>query len=236
MRPSIGLTTDYTDDPPDNFVVNRPYVRCLEGVGAVVFIVGPGRPDDAALILDRVDGVVLSGGWDIDPALFGEPRHPLLKRVIRERDDFEIALCLEALRRDVPVLAICRGMQVLNVALGGTLHQDVQAQVPGALDHAASSPRWQTTHEADLLPGSRLRAMLGRETLAVNSRHHQAVKSLGKGLVMSAVSPMDGIVEGIESRTHRFVAGVQWHPEDFYGRSLAFNPLFAELVRVCSEQ
>jgi putative glutamine amidotransferase len=177
---------------------------------------------------------LLTGGSDVDPALYGEARQPTLKRVIPERDAFEIALCQEALRRDLPVLAICRGQQLLNVALGGTLHQDIGSQVPDAIEHVGSGARWDTTHDVELLPGTRLRSILVDQTLPVNSFHHQAVKRVAEGLVVSARSPVDGVIEGLESRCHGFVLAVQWHPEDFFEHSPAFEPLFSALVEACN--
>jgi putative glutamine amidotransferase len=234
MRPLVALTMSYSKDPQVGFELHSSYVRSVEQAGGLALILAPGGPADAAQLLDRVSGLLLTGGSDVDPASFGEARHPALKRVIPERDAFEIALCREALRRDLPLLAICRGQQVLNVALGGTLYQDLASQVPNALEHSADGERWQTSHDVVLLCGTRLRSILGVERLEVNSFHHQAVKDVGPGLVVSARSPADGVIEGVESQAHRFVVGVQWHPEDFVGRSAAFAPLFAALIETCA--
>ena len=148
---------------------------------------------------------------------------------MRERDDFEIALARQALERDVPLLAICRGQQVLNVAAGGTLVQDIPSQVAGTVNHDPDAERWQTTHDVEIVPGTRLRAILGQDRVAVNSFHHQAVKDLGRGLVPSAHGS-DGIIEGMEMPDRRFMIGVQWHPESFWDRPRTFQPLFEALV------
>lgn len=233
MRPPVAVTAGYAQDLEAGFELHTSYVRAVEKAGGLPLIVAPGQPEDAAELLERVRGLILTGGSDVDPALFGEARHPALRRVIPERDGFEIALCHEALRRDLPLLAICRGQQVLNVALGGTLFQDIASQVPGAIEHRSEGERWATSHEVELLPGTRLRAILGKETLAVNSFHHQAVKQVATGLVVAARSPVDGVIEGLESHRHQFLLGVQWHPEDFFGHGAAFEPLFAALVEAC---
>jgi putative glutamine amidotransferase len=232
-RPPIALTSSYSRDPDAGFELHTSYVRSVEQAGGLPLIVAPGLPADAQPLLDCVRGLILTGGSDVDPALFGEAPHPALGRVIPERDAFEIALCREALRRDMPVLAICRGQQVLNVALGGTLYQDIASQLPGALEHRTDTKRWETAHDVDLLPGTRLREILGEERIAVNSFHHQTVKQVAPGLSVAARSPADGVSEGLESHAHRFVIAVQWHPEDFFGHSSTFEPLFAALVETC---
>ncbi len=181
-------------------------------------------------LLDRLDALLLSGGSDVDPALYGRPPHPKLGRVIRERDEFELALCREALRRDLPILAICRGQQVLNVATGGTLTQDLPSDVGSMVDHDPKGQRWQVAHEVKVVAGTVLREILGRETVPVNSFHHQAVDDLGEGVVVSARAG-DDVVEAIEMPGHRFVVGVQWHPESFWGRpESSFSPLFEALT------
>jgi putative glutamine amidotransferase len=234
-RPAVAATLTYAKECPERFQLHRNYVRSVERAGALPLLVGAGRPEDAQLILDRVQGLLLTGGSDIDPSLFGQARHPAVKRVGRERDLFEIALAQEAVRRDLPVLAICRGQQVLNVALGGTLYQDVASEVPGAIQHKADTERHETSHDADLVPGSRVRTILGEARMAVNSFHHQAVRDVGRDLVVSARCPVDGIIEGLEAPGRRFTVAVQWHPEDFVERSTVFEPLFAAWAEACKQ-
>lgn len=231
-RPTIGLTIENPRAEREVFRLRDDYVRSVEKAGGLPLIFAPGRPEDAPELLDHVGGLLLTGGADIDPQLYGEDPRPELGNVFRERDEFEIALVREALRRDLPVLAICRGHQVLNVATGGTLFQDIPSQVPGAGAHDPDVERWETCHDVQILPETRLREILGTEKVAVNSFHHQAVKQLGRELVVSASSP-DGVVEGIEMPrgTKRFVVGVQWHPESFWDHPPGFGPLFEALVR-----
>ena len=232
-RPAIGITLDFSRQDREQFALRDDYVRAVEEAQGLPLVLAPGRPEDAPELLDRLDGLVLSGGGDVDPSLYGEDPHPNLGRVTPERDAFELALCREALRRRLPVLAICRGQQVLNVATGGTLVQDIPSELAGSVDHDPESERWATAHPVKILPGTRLREILGTETVAVNSFHHQAVKELGQGLVVSARSE-DGVIEGIELPAQPFAVGVQWHPEAFWDHGRAFQPLFEALVRASS--
>jgi putative glutamine amidotransferase len=165
--------------------------------------------------------------------LYGRPPHPKLGKVVRERDDFELALCREALRRDLPILAICRGHQVLNVATGGTLVQDIASTIEGAMRHEAKGPRTRRSHQIEVTAGSRLRGILGQGAFPVNSIHHQAIERLGEGLVASACCPDDGLVEGLEMPGRRFVVGVQWHPESFWKRPESFQALFDAHAEAC---
>lgn len=229
-RPLVGVTSDDDHRRPGHLSLRKDYVHAVAAAGGLPVILAHGRPEDAALILERLQGLVLSGGDDVDPSYYGEEPHKTVTRVAPERDAFELALCREALRMDVPTLAICRGQQVLNVATGGTLIQDIPSTVPGAADHDPQRERWELTHEVRLLPGSRLRQVLGEDRVAVNSFHHQAVKDLGQGLRASAWSVDDGLVEGIEAEGCRFVLGVQWHPESLWDRRPGFQSLFEGLV------
>jgi putative glutamine amidotransferase len=230
-RPTIGITISYSAKNHELFSLRDDYVRAVEKSGGLPVVLVPGRPEDAADILSRVDGLMLTGGADVDPSLYGEDPHDTVTQVIRERDAFEIALCREALRRDQALLAICRGQQVLNVATGGTLVQDIPSQVVGAHDHDPEKERWETAHPVRILPRTRLREILERETIEVNSFHHQAVRDLGQGLVVSAESTADGVIEGVELPGRRLAVGVQWHPEAFWDQPQGFQPLFDALVK-----
>ena len=183
--------------------------------------------------LAGLDGLVLTGGLDVDPARYGEASHPKVKRVDPERDAFELRLLSEALERDLPVLAICRGHQLLNVAFGGSLLQHIEGDSHRAHYETDGYPsRW---HDVRIEPGSKLFELLQAEEPAVNSRHHQAVtpEGLAPALRAVAISP-DGLVEAVESREHRWVLGVQWHPErpepEHAGFGATSDRLFAGLV------
>jgi putative glutamine amidotransferase len=229
-RPAIGVAIENAKQEPEVFRLREDYVRSVETAGGLPLVFAPGRPEDVGDLLDHVDGLLLTGGADIDPSLYGARPHAALGPVFRDRDVFEIALVREALRRDLPMLAICRGHQVLNVATGGTLVQDIPSEIPGAGAHDPDVERWQTVHDVEILPGTRLREILRAERVAVNSFHHQSVHDLGRDMVLSARSPRDGVVEGVEMPGRRFVVGVQWHPESFWDHEGRFAPLFEALV------
>jgi putative glutamine amidotransferase len=170
----------------------------------------------------------------VDPARFGEPRHPAVGGVSPARDGLEIALVEHALGRGLPVLAICRGVQVLNVALGGSLYQDVPSDPGTAVAHDQKAPRHEPTHRVTVVPGSRLEEVLGAGELDVNSFHHQAIKRLGRGLEAVAFCADDGLIEGTElPDSSRFVLGVQWHPEDLDPHQKAAQRLFRALIESC---
>ena len=232
MRPVVGITLG-DGDRRGYHSMREDYVRSVERSEAIPLVLPASRPADAAAILDRVDGLVLSGGIDVDPALYGRPRHPKLGRVDRERDDFELALTREALERDLPILAICRGHQVLNVAVGGTLIQDIPSEVKGAVTHDAPGRRTRRSHAVEVVAASKLAEILGEGAHSVNSFHHQAIDELGAGLAVSARSPKDGIVEGVEMPGRSFVIGVQWHPESFWNQVRSFQGLFDAHVGAC---
>ena len=184
-------------------------------------------------VLSEIHGLLLTGGGDIDPALYGEERHPAIEDAEPGRDEFELDLARRAVEANLPVLAICRGSQVLNVAFGGTLVQDIPTGVDSTLKHAVREPKNEMAHDVRVVPGSRLAQLLGEsiaadQTCRVNSRHHQSVARLGRGLEPSAVAP-DGIVEAIEAPGAHFCIGVQWHPENFVG-SGEFGGLFTAFV------
>jgi putative glutamine amidotransferase len=208
------------------------YLECLRAAGADELMLEYGRHDPAD-ILERVQGIVLLGGADVDPEIYGEAPHAALKRADPERDAYEIALARAAVAGDVPVLAICRGLQVLNVALGGTLVQDIPSERPSAVPHDVSDPKDHLAHAVRVAPGSMLHGLLGRHvsadgTSSVNSRHHQAAGRLGEGLIVTATAP-DGVVEALERPASRFCLAVQWHPENFCGTD-RFQALFDAFV------
>ena len=232
-RPVIGITIGYSIQDREIFALRDDYVRAVERAGGLPVVLAPGTPEDAPVLLDHLDGLLLTGGADVDPGLYGQPPHETVTRIIPERDALEVALCREALRRDMPLLAICRGQQVLNVATGGTLIQDLPSQWKGAVNHDPEGERWSPAHDVRILPGTRLREILGQERVEVNSFHHQAVKAPGQGVVVSAFAEEDDVVEGIEIPGRRLAVGVQWHPEAFWDKDGRFQPLFEALVKAC---
>lgn len=230
-RPVIGVTVGDDDRSADFHRIRKDYLRSVEKAGAVPLVLAAVAPEHVPALLERIDGLVFSGGADLDPALYGAAPHPRLGRIARERDDFEIALLTAAVERDLPCLCICRGHQLLNVALGGTLVQDIPSELAGSGDHDPAKARAETSHDVALVPGTRLHAILGGQPqVAVNSFHHQSIRDLAPGLVISARAPQDGVIEGVEQPDRRFVLGVQWHPESFWREDPGFDPLFRALV------
>ena len=211
------------------------YVEALTRAGAEVRTIDASVPVDEALW--GADGVLLTGGADIDPSLYDEERHPTTKDAEPGRDALELAIAQRALDLDLPLLAICRGVQVLNVAAGGTLVQDIPAEIGHMISHDLREPRDGEAHPVRIQPGSKLAEALGTEVdehgeTLVNSRHHQALGEVGAGLEITAVAP-DGVTEAIERPDRRFCVGVQWHPENFH-RSGRFAGLFETFVRSAS--
>lgn len=190
---------------------------------------------DLKELRQRLDGIILPGGGDIDPIFYNGDSHGKIYGVTRERDISEIYLAQAAVAHDQPLLAICRGHQVLNVALGGTLWEDVLDMMPNGIKHAyfRDAPRNHTPHAVELCAGSRLAELLGPgKDKPVNSLHHQGIKTLGRDLVPTAYAP-DGLIEGIELPDHRFAVGVQWHPEELVEDDDAMLGLFKAFVDAC---
>jgi putative glutamine amidotransferase len=216
------------------------YKQAVLHVGAEVRLLEPSMGVTEALA--GLDGLLLTGGEDVDPARYGEAAHPTVVPVEGQRDDFEIGLVSEARARKLPVFAICRGIQVLNVACGGSLVQDIPSQVPGALDHHLSVPPHQSfdlAHEIWIDKDTLLAQLMndrlnGVDTCDVNSRHHQALKQVAAGLRVSATAP-DGVIEAIEDPSAKFCLGVQWHPENFW-RTGEFRALFEGFVEASGDR
>jgi putative glutamine amidotransferase len=190
-------------------------------------------------VLNELDGLLLTGGGDVDPVFYGEDRHPLTDDAEPGRDEFEIDLARRAMSGGIPLLAICRGAQVLNVAAGGTLVQDIPSAVETELSHSVTEPKDLACHDIDIVAGTMLSTVLGEAVHAacscrVNSRHHQSIGRAGEGLVVSARAA-DGVVEAIEMPGAPFCIGVQWHPENFW-KSGEFKPLFDAFVQAARER
>jgi putative glutamine amidotransferase len=213
---TVAVTASIRPDGDTRRVrLTAAYVTALESAGLIPLIVPPlSSANAAAAVLDSVAGLVLTGGEDVDPARYGEKRHEKVRSVSAARDATEAALIQAARERGTPVLAICRGIQILNVALGGTLVQDIPSQCDGAIAHDDEGPRDSRSHEILIEPGSLIAKAIGTEHCTVNSFHHQSVKRVADGMRVTARSP-DGIIEGIESTSDDWwVMAVQWHPEE----------------------
>lgn len=224
----IGVTCGNTSarGRPPRYGIWREYVTALTGAGAAVLLIPPGAGVE---VLDRVDGLMLPGGADVDPSLYGEAPHPRLEETDLERDRTEALLLREAMSRRLPVLGICRGMQLINVALGGTLFQDLRTQRATKARHTfpKSLGLDHLGHTIEVERGSRLRGVVKRAGVEVNSRHHQAIKEVAPGLTVTARSP-DGIVEAFEA-DDGYVVAMQCHPESLTTHAWA-RRLFADFV------
>jgi putative glutamine amidotransferase len=233
----IGVTTSVTDrtKPHERAYLNSAYLAAVQQAGGVPVMLPPQLDERARQELyRRLDGVLLTGGGDVDPARFNEPPHPTVSEVSTARDCLEIELVEHALDRRLPMLAICRGIQVLSVALGGRLYQDVASDPGTRVEHSQQAPRHEPTHDVKIDPGSRLGRVLGATELRVNSFHHQAIKDLGRGLRAVAFAVEDGLIEGVElDDPGHFVLGVQWHPEEMAGHHEHARRLFRALIEAC---
>lgn len=237
MAPVIGVTATLKEDmdvvaerPLGRFVrADLDYVEGVANAGGIPVVLPPiGHADAVQTVVSSLDGLVLSGGSDLDPGYYGEDPIPELSVTLPERDAFEMVLVEEALKRGIPVLGICRGLQVLNVALGGTLFQDIPAQLGNdVLKHRQDTPKWQPTHEVEIDSRSWVAGIMECGILKVNSYHHQSIKDLASGLVISARSS-DGIIEAVESRdfSERWLVGVQWHAEAMRDQGAEHRNLF----------
>ena len=212
------------------------YEESVRRAGGDVHLVTAG--ESAMDVVARSAGILLAGGGDVLPAIYGHDPHASFDAAEAGRDEFELELVRLATEADVPVLAICRGIQVVNVARGGTLVQHIPDEVTGAVDHDVREPRVAIAHEVWVTAGSLLDRLM-RETeedggFPVNSRHHQAIKTIGSGLITTATAP-DGVVEAVEDPSKRFFLGVQWHPENFY-RTGEFRALFEGFIEAAAKK
>ena len=239
MAPVIGITASIDHRAAaygETYSLTRKYAEGVLQAGGVPVIV-PHNLDEDSLraVLDRLDGVLLSGGGDVDPVLFSEEAHAATCEIESDRDRVELTLTRWAVKRDIPFLGICRGIQVLNVALGGSLVQDIPSQVPAAVPHSfdrKTTPRDYLAHPVKIDPQSQLARIMQLEVAQTNSWHHQSIKQAADGLRVTAVAP-DGVIEAVEVPERRYAIGVQWHPEWMFEKWAEQRRLFEELVKAC---
>lgn len=215
--PLIGITTtrEYNSKGAPVIRLAEAYVQAVSQAGAAPVLIPLGLPEESyQRMLPRLDGIVFSGGGDVHPSVYNSSNHPLVSEVDQDRDRVELQLIQEICSTGKPFLGICRGIQLINIALGGTLYEDILDQHPGAIRHSYSSiqPRDYLAHPVKVLKDSRLEDILGSQEVAVNSLHHQGIRGLAPRLQATAFAP-DGIVEGVEMKEYPFGLAVQWHPE-----------------------
>ncbi|RMF92243.1 MAG: gamma-glutamyl-gamma-aminobutyrate hydrolase family protein [Nitrospinota bacterium] len=245
MKPYIGITCDYDSGEqrysvyPGNpaLILRASYVEAIEQAGGIPVLL----PVSAQLkiidaYVDMIQGVLIPGSSsDLDPSCYGELPLPRLGPGNPLRADFELTITRKAFAKGRAILGICGGMQVLNVAFGGTLYQDIASQLPEAIKHQQAAPGWYATHAVHIESGSRLQEICGGTSYRVNSFHHQAVKHVAEGFLVTARAE-DGIIEGIERPGNGFVLGVQWHPERMYQRDQGARRLFEAFVQAAKLQ
>lgn len=245
-RPVIGIPTQtlqslggVSAEIPTSWVMSQRYVTTLTDAGAIPWLIP--LVDDETLrgVYDRLDGVFLPGGADIDPVSYGSAPHPLCDKTDRDRDRVELALARWAIADGKPLLGVCRGMQLINLAAGGSLYQDIAEQKPGAIKHdyfpfaGQNFARDYLAHDVDVVEGTRLAKIFGAGRLRVNSMHHQGVREIGRGLVASATAS-DGLIEGLEAPDASYVVAVQWHPEALTEKESRARTLFRDFVATAS--
>lgn len=228
-KPIVGIGSDLAQKKGEReqAFAYTTYVESLRRAGAVPVLIPP-QPENAEDILEGLDGIVLAGGEDCDPSVYGEARHPAVEPMDPRRQGNDLTLARLARQRGIPTLGICLGVQVMNIAAGGTLIQDIDSELRTDIEHA-SEPSDRHRHDVIVEPGTHLAGIVGEMELNVNSSHHQAIRHVGSGLRVTAQAP-DGIIEGLEDPEHPFYVGVQWHPEDMPGERSA-TALFDAFVR-----
>lgn len=234
MRPLIAITGSH-DYENGRSIFNEGYYHAVEAAGGIPVLI-PMLKEQATIaeLIRRVDGVLFAGGPDLDPVYFGQEPHPKMGRITPERDALEIALAKEAFALDLPVLGICRGIQLLNVVAGGTIIQDIPSKSGEWIKHSQDAPRWYPTHSVKIAADSRLKDMLSVTEIRTNSFHHQAIDTPAPIFTVTAKAP-DGIIEAVESTEHKFVVGVQWHPEEMFEKDPRFLGIFQAFVEACKK-
>jgi len=225
MNPLIGILCSHQWDGPQRFYVNTAYVQAVAAAGGVPILIPYQEEPKLETILDQIAGLLVPGGVDLDAKYFDQTPHPKSGIIDPWRDQLDLYMIHGALARQLPILAICRGCQVLNAACGGSLIQDIDSQIPQPLKHRQEAPSWYPTHDVAVTADSLLAEIYGTVSLRVNSFHHQAPDRIAPGF-RAVARASDGVVEAIESTDGRFVVGVQWHPELMFGHDPGVSRLF----------
>ena len=240
--PLIGITPDFNPAIADSsrgrqepliFLLERYPRAILEAGGIPLMLPLTSSRKTIGEILAPLNGIVVTGGnFDIHPSIYGEEPLEALGQIKEERTQFELGLIALALKRNLPLLGVCGGAQAINVVLGGSLYQDIAAQIPAAMEHQQGALKERGGHLIKIHDGTKLQQIVGRDRIEVNTTHHQAVRKLGRSLVINATAK-DGVIEGIESKEHSFVLGVQWHPEFLTHRDISQRKIFASFISAC---
>lgn len=231
QAPLIGITAGNDPAVPQHYILRWDYIHGVTAAGGIPVILAPLSGIEQSEILGRLDGLILTGGLDIDPVMYDQEPHPKTRAVTLQRDEFEMSLVSSALEMDKPVLGICRGMQMMNLAMGGNMLQDIPDQVKTTIRHNdPERPRNAIAHTVKISEDSHLYRITQTTELHVNSFHHQAVFELGKNVIKTAEAE-DGVIEAIEIQDRQFAVGVQWHPESLWDSKQEFFEFFNALVK-----
>lgn len=239
MKPLIGITTsiESRDNGREFSVLNNTYKEAILKAGGIPLLIPVNSSEYAKEVIQYLDGILLSGGEDVHPLFYGEPPLTKLQTLSPERDRWELELFKQAMKKNIPLLGICRGSQIINVALGGTLYQDIDSQLPGVNGHHPTGIKGdEIYHNIDIDLGSELYKIFIVEKLGINSFHHQGIKKLADNLKISSFSE-DGIIESYEyaKMESQYIVGVQWHPEGMIGKHKEFLKLFENFVERCKK-
>lgn len=232
MKPVIGITTFHESEANKTVTLaSSHYVSALEKVGAVPLLIPISENmEDVSDYLNVIDGIIFAGGESVSPLKFGESPSRNISNISNIRDDFELMLFKESYKKDIPILGVCRGIQLINVGLGGSIYQDIFSQIPNSHGHMPSEVQvYDLFHLINIDNASKLFDIFKTKELEVNSFHHQAIKDIGEDLKVTALAK-DGVIEGIESLSRKFLIGVQWHPEDLTLKHDKFLKLFKALI------
>lgn len=231
MRPIIGVLAEVDDECSTK--VKSPYIRAMEACGATPILLP--YVDDGEVVArfaELCDGFFFTGGADIDPKRYGEEARENIGNIRPYRDQFEFHIFQKVIKTAKPILAVCRGAQLVNVALGGTLYQDIPSEVHTPISHKQSEPKNAPSHEVQILADTPLHALVGAERMQANSFHHQAIKALGKGLEIMAVA-QDGIIEAVYALGERYIRAYQWHPERLFEIDTQNRLIFEDFICAC---
>jgi putative glutamine amidotransferase len=233
LKPIIGISSNLKEQ---FLSVSTDYIQAITEFGGVPLVIPNLQEEAIESIVQQIDGLILTGGGDIDPTLFGEEPLQGLGNITPERDAFEIAIIQKMLKLNKAILGICRGIQILNIAVGGDMYQDIDTQMEKRLlQHTQQSPRWHASHFVQVKKGSMLSDIVQMEKFKVNSFHHQAIRKIPNEFEVSAFAS-DGMIEAFESKIHSFVMGVQWHPECMIARNDPVSAaIFKAFIKTCKK-